>query len=170
VKRVVFTVVLATAATLPAVASAQRGGFGRGGRVPAIAREPGLVIPKPVNMINLLIARRQDVALSDSQFKQVIALKRELDSTNAPQVRKLDSLDRLFRGGTPMFSAPNAARRDSLAEARAVMREAVAAITDNNASARDRAYALLTGGQVEKAKAIESEAVRASEEQEKRRP
>jgi hypothetical protein len=169
VKRVVFWVCL-FATAVPAMASGQRGGFGRGGRVPNIAREPGLVIPKPINVINLLIARRQDVALSDSQFKQVISLKRELDSTNAPQMRKLDSLDRLFRGGTPMFSAPNAARRESLAEARAVMREAVAAVTDNNASARDRAYALLSEPQLDKAKAIEIEAAKAAEEQEKRKP
>jgi hypothetical protein len=168
VKRVFFWALIAAA--LPAMAFGQRGGFGRGGRVPNIAREPGLVVPKPINVINLLIARRQDVALSDTQFKQVIWLKRELDSTNAPQMRKLDSLDRLFRGGTPMFSAPNAARRDSLAEARAVMRDAVAAVTENNASARDRAYALLSEPQLERAKAIEIEAAKAAEEQSKKKP
>jgi len=155
---------------MPALAFGQRGGFGRGGRVPNISREQGLAIPKPVNMINLLIARRQDVALSDSQFKQIISLKRTLDSTNSPQMRKLDSLDRLFRGGRPMFSAPNAARRDSLAEARSTMHDAIAIVDDNNATIRDRAYALLSEPQLEKAKAIEAEAMKALEEQEKKKP
>lgn len=156
---------------MPALAFAQRpGGFGRGGRAPGITREPGIEIPKPLNMINLLIERRQEVALSDSQFKQVIVLKRTLDSTNAPQMRKMDSVARLFRGGAPMFSAPSAARRDSLAEARAVVQNAVAIVDDNNSSARDQAYALLDPQQVVKAKAMQATAERALEESKKKKP
>src|SRR5262249_20737939 len=112
----------------------------------------------------------QDVALSDSQFTQLISLKRTLDSTNAPQMRKLDSVSRLFRGGTPIFAQPNPARRDSLAEARVMVRDVVAIVDDNNASARDRAYALLSEAQVAKAKAIEAEAEKAAEEQQKKKP
>lgn len=155
----------------PALAMAQRGGFGggRGGRIPGLSREPGLEIPKQVNMLNLLIERRQEVALSDSQFKQVISMKRALDSTNAPQMRKLDSVSRLFRGGTPMFSEPNAARRDSIAEARNVIRDALSIVDDNNATARDGAYALLNGPQLIKAKAIQAAAEKAVEDAEKQR-
>jgi hypothetical protein len=151
----------------PAAAFAQRGGgFGRGGRAPGIARQAGLTIHQPVNMINLLIEHRQDVALSDSQFKQVIVLKRALDSTNAPQMRRLDSLDRLFRGGTPIFSQPSGARRDSIAEARIVMRDVIAIVDDNNATARDQAYTLLSGTQLAKARTIQSAAEKALAESE----
>jgi len=143
------------------------GGFGRGGRAPGITREKGLTVPQPVNMLNLLIQHRQDVALSDSQFKQIIVLKRSLDSTNAPQMRRLDSLDRLFRGGTPMFSSPSPTRRDSIAEARVVMRQVIAIVDDNNASARDQAYALLTDPQLAKARTIQSAAEKALAESER---
>ena len=155
------------AAMAPALAMAQRGGGFGGGRLPGLRREPGIEIPKPVNMLNLLIEHRQEVALSDSQFKQVISMKRTLDSTNAPQMRKLDSVSRLFRGGTPMFSEPNAARRDSIAEARNMIRDAVSLVNDNNAAARDQAYALLSGQQAIKAKAIEAQAEKALEDAKK---
>jgi hypothetical protein len=146
----------------PALAFAQRGGgFGRGGRAPGITREPGLTIPKPVNMVNLLIEHRQDVALTDSQFKQIISLKRELDSTNAPQMRRLDSLSRLFRGGTPIFSAQSPTRRDSLAQGRIVMHQVIAIVDDNNSTMRDRAYTLLSDEQLSKAKAIQAAAEKA---------
>lgn len=145
------------------------GGLGRG-RVPGKpAREPGLAIPRQVNMLNLLIEHRQDVALGDSQFVRVIALKRTLDSTNAPLVRRLDSLQRLFRGGAPMFSEPSPARADSLAEARATVREAAAAIHENNAAARDAAYALLDVQQLTRARAIESKAEAAIEDDTRKR-
>jgi len=154
-------------ASAPSVAFAQRGGFGRGGRAPGISREAGLSIPKPVNMINLLIEHRQDVALTDSQFKQIIIFKRQLDSTNAPQMRRLDSLSRLFRGGKPIFSETTAARRDSLAQAHVVLRDIIAIVDDNNSTARDQAYALLTGQQLSKAKTIQSAAEKALEESER---
>lgn len=166
-KRVVALVLIV--AVTPAVAFAQipGGGFGRGGRAPGISRESGLTIPKPVNMVNLLIEHRQDVALTDSQFKQIISLKRELDSTNAPQMRRLDSLSRLFRGGTPIFSEQSATRRDSLAQGRIVMHEVLAIVDDNNSTTRDRAYALLDDQQLSRAKTIQSAAEKALAESER---
>ena len=158
-KRVLLLALIVASA--PAVAFAQRGGFGRGGKPPGISREAGLSFPKPVNMVNLLIEHRPDVALTDSQFKQIITLKRQLDSTNAPQMRRLDSLSRLFRGGTPIFSQPSAARRDSLSQGRIVMRDIVSIVEDNNSTARDQAYALLSDQQLSKAKTIQSAAEKA---------
>lgn len=145
----------------PASVGAQVGRFGRGGIPRGPAREPGIEIPSQVNMINLLIERRQEVALTDSQFMRVIALKRELDSTNAPHMRTLDSISRLFRKGQFVFSQPSRERNDSLAQARMAVREASAAVGENNASARDRAYVLLTDTQVAKARAIQSKAEQA---------
>ena len=150
----------------PALAWAQRGGggFGRGRGPGNLARESGLVVPQQVNVLNLLIQHRQDVALTDTQFVRVIALKRTLDSTNAPYTRKLDSLSRLFRGGTPMFSEPSRARRDSIAEAAGVMRDMLSIVHDNNVSARDKAYEFLNEQQLLKAHEIEAKAEKAMAE------
>jgi hypothetical protein len=162
------------AALVPSLASAQRGGMGNmggagiGRRRPGnIEREPGLVVPKQVNAVNLLIEHRQELALSDSQVARVVVIKRALDSTNSPLSRKLDSLQRVFKGG-PIFSEPTAARRDSLSEARTVVTEATATIHDNISAARERAFALLSPGQLTKAQGLEAAAEKAVEDENKR--
>ena len=57
-----------------------------------------------------------------------------------------------------MFSEPSATRRDSLSQARGVVQGVIAIVEDNNASARDRAYALLSEPQLAKAKDIQAKA------------
>lgn len=153
---------------VPMAAGAQRiGGFGRG-RLPGhLEREPGIVLPKVVNPVNLLVEHRQQLVLSDTQFARVIAIKRVLDSTNAPLARKLDSVQRLFKGG-PVFSEPNAERRDSLAEAKGLVQDVTGAIQDNNNAARDKAYALLSAPQLAVAQDLEAKAEQAIEEEAKR--
>jgi hypothetical protein len=111
--------------------------------------------------VNLLIEHRQDLALSDSQFVRIIAVKRTLDSTNAPLVRKLDSVQRVFKAGIPIFSTPTAERRDSLAEARSLVIETIGTLRDNVAAARERAGAVLSSTQLTKAREIEEKAERA---------
>lgn len=153
---------------VPMAAGAQRiGGFGRG-RLPGhLEREPGIAVPKVVNPVNLLVEHRQQLALSDTQFLRVIAIKRVLDSTNAPLARKLDSVQRLFKGG-PVFSEPNAERRDSLARAKGLVQDMTGAIEDNNNAARDKAYALLSAQQLVIAQDLEAKAEQAIEEDAKR--
>jgi hypothetical protein len=164
-------------ALVPSLALAQRGMGGMGGmgssngiarrRPGNIEREPGLVVPKQVNAVNLLIEHRQDLALSDSQFTKVAMIKRALDSTNAPLSRKLDSLQRVFKGG-PIFSEPTPAHRDSLAEAHGVMLEATSAIRDHISAARERAFALLSPAQLTKAQDLEAAAEKAIEDENKK--
>lgn len=149
-------------ALVPSVAFGQRiGGLGRGGRGGGIAVEPALVIPKLVNGVNLLIEHRQDLALSDSQFKRIIVVKRSLDSTNAPLMRKLDSVQFLFKGGGLRFGSESPARRDSLAEARAMIAETQVAIRSNISDAHEKVYAMLSFTQVTKAQDIEDKAEKA---------
>lgn len=147
-------------------ATAQRGMGGRGmgmgrGRSIDMTHESAIVIPKYVNAVNLLIEHRQDLALSDTQFTQVIAMKRALDSTNAPLVRKLDSVQRLFKGGGPLFGDPSAGRRDSLATARALVQETIGNVRENVSVSRDKAYALLAYPQRTKAQEFEDKAEKA---------
>ena len=156
-------------AALPAPVMAQGRGImgGRGALTPGrgggnIARDPGIYVPKYANAVNLVIEHRPDLALTDSQFMRVIAIKRSLDSTNAPMLRKLDSVQRLFRAGVPMFSMPSAERRDSLADARSLIIETVGSIRDNIAAARDKAYGLLSSTQAAKAQEFEDKAEKAA--------
>jgi hypothetical protein len=150
---------------MPIAATAQGGGgMGRGGgggrgfgRGAGVQRAPGIEVPQVVNVINLLVEHRQDLALTDTQFMRVIALKRALDSTNAPLMRKLDSVQRLFKNG-PLFSEGSLERRDSLTEANSLVRETVAAVRENNASSRDQAYGLLSSRQLDSAHGLEAKA------------
>jgi hypothetical protein len=159
-------------AFVPSVAFAQRvgmppGGAGRMGRGGSIARESGITIPKLVNGVNLLIENRQALALSDTQFTRIIVIKRTLDSTNAPFMRRLDSLQHLFKGGSLLFGNPSPARRDSLAEAHGVVTETQGVIRDNISVWRDKAFALLSSMQLTKAQELEDKAERAIAEETK---
>lgn len=158
-------------AVLPSMAAAQRGigGLGNIGRrrPGTLEREPGLIVPKQVNIVNLLVEHRQDLGLSDSQFTRIITIKRSLDSANSPLVRRLDSLQRTFKGG-PIFSEPTRERRDSLTAARSVVLEMLADIRDNIVPAREQAFALLSSTQLTKAQEIEAAAERALAEENKR--
>ena len=159
---------ISTAGVLAVVISgsafAQRGIMGgRGALTPgrgagSLARDGGVQVPKYVNAVNLLIEHRQELSLSDSQFVRLIAAKRTLDSTNVPLLRKLDSVQRVFKNGVPMFSAPSTQRRDSLAEARALVNETLGAVRQNITAARDKAYSTLSATQLTKAQEIEEKA------------
>lgn len=155
-------------ASFPGAALAQRGIMnGRGALTPGrgagtLAREGGVQIPKYVNAVNMLVEHRRDLALSDSQFVALLALKRTLDSTNVPLLRKLDSVQRVYKSGVPMFSTPTAARRDSVAEARSFVNETLGAVRDNISSARETAYGRLTSTQLSKAREIEGKAEQAA--------
>jgi hypothetical protein len=164
---------LALVIVTSAAAAQQRGlggmgGFGRGRGIGNTDREPALVIPKYVNAVNLLIEHRQDLALTDTQFVQVVALKRALDSANVPLSRRLDSLQRLFKGRGPLFGEPSAARRDSLASARAVVQETIGSVRDNVSATRDKLYTLLSFSQRSKAQELEDKAEKAIEDETKR--
>ena len=132
-----------------------RGGFGKGNS--ALPRAPGVDVPEIVNAVNLLVQHRPELALSDTQFMHVIAIKRALDSTNAPLMRKLDSVQRLFKKG-PLFTEGSPERKDSLADANYLVRQVTASIRDNNASGRDQAYALLSSKQLDQAHSLEAAA------------
>jgi hypothetical protein len=158
-------------ALTPAVALAQGrmggGGRGRGGRgVGNPAREEGFAVQRPVNPVNLLIEHRQELTLTDTQFVRVIAIKRALDSTNAPLMRRIDSVQRLFKGGKPIFSDPSPARRDSLAEGKSAVQEMLVGVRENISDGREKAFALLSGQQAAKAQEIEAKAAKALEDEE----
>jgi hypothetical protein len=145
------------------VGIAQRPGIGSlGKRAPGIKRESAIETPPPpVNIVNLVIEHRQDLYLSDTVFKRVVAIKRSLDSTNAPFLRRIDSVTRLFKNA-PIFTEPTPAHRDSVNAGKALVKEMSADIDDNIADAKDKVFALLTAPQKERAEQIEDQARKAS--------
>lgn len=145
-----------------ALAQIPTGTIGRG-RVPGrIQRAPSIEIPKVVNAVNLVVQHRPELALTDSQFTAVLSIKRTLDSTNSPLMRRLDSVQHTFKNA-PLFSEPTVGRRDSLAMARSLVGETVAEAEENITAARDKVFGLLTPSQVAKAEEIEEKARKAGE-------
>jgi len=128
-------------------------------------RPAAIEIPKFVNAVNLLVQHRQDLALSDSQFARIIRIKRTSDSTNSPLMRRLDSVQVLFKSGGPLFGNQSPERRDSLAEARSVVQETLGNVRDHVADAREKAYALLSAAQLAKAEDFEAKAAKALEDE-----
>jgi hypothetical protein len=154
------------AVSLPAALGAQTriGGMGpdgQKGKPGRLSRDMGISIPKIVNPVNLLIEHRLEVALNDTQFTKIIAIKRVLDSTNAPMSRKLDSIARLYKP-RPIFSMITQERRDSIADAHPVVLELVAGLRENISNARDSAYTLLSARQLTTAQGLESVAEQAN--------
>ncbi len=136
------------------------GGFGRGRASGKMTIDPGIEVPKVVNGVNLLVENRAQLALTDTQFARIIVIKRSVDSANAPLYRRVDSVARIFKKG-PIFADPSPARRDSLAAAHAVVRESMAGVADNIAEGREKAFGLLSPGQLTKAEQIEDRARKA---------
>jgi hypothetical protein len=136
------------------------GSVGRGRLPSALKRDPGIEVAPPINIVNLVVEHRQEMMLTDSQFVRVLVIKRSLDSTNAPLVRRIDSVQRLFKG-TPLFTQPTPAHRDSLNAGKAVVKEMSADIDDNIADAKDKVFALLSTPQKERAEQIEDRARKA---------
>jgi hypothetical protein len=161
--RLAIVVAAGLASVAPALAAAQLPGIGSiGRRLPAaLKRDSGIVVPQTINVVNLVVQHRQDIALTDTQFVRIIAIKRALDSTNAPLSRRIDSVQRLFKG-VPIFTEPTAAHRDSLNAGKAVIKEMTADIDDNIADAKDKMFALLTTPQKEQAEQVEDKARKAS--------
>ena len=156
---------LCACALSASAALAQRGIAGPTGsgqhRGAGISRDPGVSVPRLVNGVNLVVEHRQELALTDTQFVRVIGIKRALDSANAPLMRRIDSVQRLFKGGSLVFGNPGRAHRDSVAEAHAVIAETQAGVRQNIAEWRDKAWALLAPKQAAIAEELEAKAERA---------
>jgi hypothetical protein len=96
---------------------------------------------------------------------RVIAIKRALDSTNAPLMRRIDSVQRIFKGGNPIFSDPGPARRDSLAQGKAAIQQTLIGVKENISDGREKAFTLLSTTQLAKARDWEAKAEKALEDE-----
>jgi hypothetical protein len=162
-------VVILAGAFLASPAAAQRGGRGgggggrRGGGGDTDSDPAKVVMPQPVNAVNLLIMHIRDLALSDSQVKRIVAIKRGIDSTNTPLLRRIDSLQNVLH----QRGVPTALVGDSVGDPRVLMQQTAMIIRTNILPARAAAYSLLSPDQLDKAMAYEDAAQQKYDEQER---
>jgi hypothetical protein len=114
-----------------------------------------------VNAVNLLISHLRDLALPDSVVKRIVAIKRKVDSTNTPLLRRFDSLQAVIR----QKGGPKPEYRDSVDSPQVVLLKTMGEIRINIEPARVAAYSLLSPEQLEKAQGYESAAQQKYEEQ-----
>ena len=162
------TFALVTAAVLPLLASgvaagAQRPG-GRGssmsvGRSPSrddpAMKEIGAALElRLANGVNIVIGHAKELSLTADQLARVVAIKRQLDSTNTPLMHELDSLERATRGRE---KAPRS-KGDLPERSDPAIDETLGQLRTNLHNAELDAYEVLSGGQLQKALQMVKEA------------
>jgi hypothetical protein len=124
--------------------------------------DPLLSEPRPVNEVSVLIQHRQQLALTDTQFVQLVSIRRAVDSLNFPLERRLDSLIRVERGASSAFRRLPA---DTVRHPRDLARGTLDAMASNIRPATERAHTLLSDHQVELAATYEQQARDMAEQQ-----
>jgi hypothetical protein len=121
----------------------------------------------PVSIAKAIIDSDKDMALTDSQRVQLTLIQRQLDSVNAPLLKRLDSLKPTWRpaGGLNDLSQE---QRDELVAKRQAQIAVVEAMTPHFAKARERVMALLRPEQQDRANKLEKNARKRAEEVAKR--
>jgi hypothetical protein len=121
----------------------------------------------PVNVARTVIEHEHDLALTDSQHKELVRIQRRLDSTAAPMLRKIDSLKPTWRpaGGINDLSPQ---QREQLVALRSAQFAVIDSLSPTFAKARDEVMAVLTPEQRDRAAKLErSERKRAEEKAKK---
>lgn len=132
-----------------------RGGVGQSPSAPADLPNP-LAVQRYVNGVNVILDHQAELALTDSQAIRINAIKRALDSTTVPLLKRVDSARSRFApvpGGSQ-------SRRDSLVSTGTMIQGVMTAVRDSVHAARDRAFALLTPTQLTKALELQDTAQR----------
>jgi hypothetical protein len=160
--RLISPVVVATL-LVPAALSAQiNGRMGAGREFGQSADDPLVSEARPVNDVSVLIQHRQQLALSDSQFIHLVAIRRSVDSANFPLERRLDSLARVEHDASSGFRRLPA---DTVRRLRELARTTLDALAANIRPATERAHNLLTDHQIETAATFEQQAREMAEQE-----
>src|SRR5437868_3373098 len=124
--RIATTTAALVIALLPAVAKAQIAV--RHGPDGPFGDEPTPVVP--VNVAKVIIENDKDMALTDSQRVQLVLIRTQLDSLNAPLFARLDSVRPSWRpaGGLNDLSQE---QRDQLVTQRKAQNAVIALMTPN---------------------------------------
>jgi hypothetical protein len=107
-----------------------------------------------VNVARTVIEHEHDLALTDSQHTELVRIQRQLDSTAAPLLKKIDSLKPSWRpaGGINDLSRE---QRDQLVASRAAQFAVIDSLTPTFAKAREQVMTVLTPEQRDRAAKLE---------------
>jgi len=160
--RLTARVLIATLLIPVALAAQVKGRMGAGREFGQSADDPLVSEPRPVNDVSVLIQHRQQLALSDSQFLQLVSIRRSVDSANFPLERRLDSLLHVERDASSTFRRLPA---DTLRHLRDIARSTLDALAANIRPATERAHSLLSDRQVDMAATFEQQAREMAEQE-----
>jgi hypothetical protein len=141
-------------------AAAQVGGpgggrGGRGGDNPSLLNSPDphvvamakAISADPEDPLPMILADRNEIKLTDSQTVALSMLESRLRIDNGPLHDKLDELRPPGVNAKPDYAHLDAASRDSLVKTRAAIAQTMGAIHDNDLTARQAAFEVLTPDQ-----------------------
>jgi hypothetical protein len=135
-------------------ASAQYHGLDRQ-RMDSVLAEPPRLAP---GVAALALDHAVELALADSQQVLLASIRRTQDSTNRPWIERLEALRPTSRPANPLDLSPE--QQEEIAARRLAIAEVMEGMRETNATARQRAMALLTPEQQEKATQLEDKARR----------
>jgi len=121
----------------------------------------------PVSVAKVVLENEGELALADSQRVALTAIQRQLDSAEAPLLAKLQAVKPTWRpaGGLNDLSSE---QREQLVAARKAHVEVIDEITPLVAQSRERAMAVLTKDQQDRAAKLEKNARKRAEDTAKR--
>jgi hypothetical protein len=152
-----FRPLIATLVLLPSIAVAQRGSGSAAGKKTDLFDKDATPAGPTLRLrdiedqspLKLLIDRRKDLKLSDSQLAQLKDAEPRLRDKNAPLYKSVDSLLRALR---PTSDNPSEAERSQMRSARYALTATIAAVRANYDAAATDAIAPLDAEQQAKAK------------------
>ena len=134
--------------------SAQYRGLDRQ-RMDSVLAEPPRLAP---GVAALALTHAAELALADSQQVLLASIRRSQDSANQPWIQRLDSLRPSRRPVNPRDLSPE--QQEEIAARRLAIAEVMEAMRETNTTARERAMALLSPEQQQKATELEDKAAK----------
>lgn len=119
----------------------------------SVLAEPPRLAP---GVAALALDHAAELALADSQQMLLASIRRAQDSANRPWIERLEALRPTSHPANPLDLSPE--QQEEIAARRVAIAEVMEAMRETNTTARQRAMALLTPDQQEKAAALEDKA------------
>jgi hypothetical protein len=134
--------------------SAQYRGLDRQ-RMDSVLAEPPRLAP---GVAALALTHAAELALADSQQVLLASIRRTQDSANRPWIERLEALRPTSHPANPFDLSPE--QQEEIAARRLAIAEVMEAMRETNTTARERAMALLSPEQQQKATELEDRAAK----------
>jgi len=121
----------------------------------SVLAEPPRLAP---GVAALALTHAAELALADSQQVLLASIRRAQDSANRPWIERLEALRPTSHPANPFDLSPE--QQEEIAARRLAIAEVMEAMRETNTTARERAMALLSPEQQQKATELEDKAVK----------